>query len=342
MKPTVTTNSPMGVRTLVPFFTMAFGLSWGLAALAIFFADRLEPIFGPIALTNPLFFVAVYAPAISGVGLVWYHYRVRGLQSFFRRLTLWRMPLSWAIYLVLGIPAAFYFAAWMKGGDLSLPFSSLYTAIPAIILMLLLGPMEEFGWRGVALPLLQRKYRPVVADLILSNLWAVWHVPAFLMSGTPQSEWSFPAFYIGVVSISFILTPLFNAARGSILIAALYHFQMNNPIWPDAQPYDSLVFAVIAILALIRNRKAMFTYGAGVTNVLMIGEDEASYTSPASTPAIAGSAPSESLSKEGAMGGPSSAGEGGATPSATHDERKALAPAVRNAPRSESTEATTM
>lgn len=272
--------TPMTVRTVIPFFAMAFGLSWGVAAFALAFADQLEPIFGPIGLTNPLFFVAVYAPAISGIGLVLKHYGVRGLLSFLKRLGLWRMPRGWAVYLILGIPAAFYLGAWLKGSDLSLPFTPWYAVIPALLLMLALGPIEEFGWRGVALPLLQRRFRPIWADLILSTLWAIWHLPAFLLSGTPQSEWSFPFFFIGVVSISFILTPLFNAASGSILVAALYHFQMNNPIWPDAQPFDSLIFAVLAILAVLINRRAMFSRSAGVTNVLMPGDEEALYEAP--------------------------------------------------------------
>jgi hypothetical protein len=32
------------------------------------------------------------------------------------------------------------------------------------------------------------------------------------------------SYFIGVVTISVILTPMFNAVRGSILIAALFHF----------------------------------------------------------------------------------------------------------------------
>lgn len=278
-----TRRSPMSVKTLIPFFSIAFGMSWGLAAMAIFFADQLEPIFGPLGLTNPLFFLAVYAPAVSGAGLVLRHYGVRGLRSFMKRLTLWRMPLGWTAYLLLGVPAAFYLGAWIKGSSLAFPFAPWYTVVPALLLMLVLGPMEEFGWRGVALPLLQRRFRPIIADLILSTLWALWHVPAFFLSGTPQSDWSFPAFFVGVVSISFILTPLFNATRGSILIAALYHFQMNNPIWPDAQPYDSLIFAGIAVLAVVINRRSMLARGAGVTGVLMPGDDEASYAGLPST-----------------------------------------------------------
>jgi len=38
-----------------------------------------------------------------------------------------------------------------------------------------------------------------------------------------------------------VLDAMFNAARGSILLPALFHFQLNNPLWPDAQPYDTWV-----------------------------------------------------------------------------------------------------
>ncbi len=290
MSTPVAVRRPMTVRTAIPFFLVAFGLSWGVAAFALIFADQLEPIFGPIGLTNPLFLIAVYAPAISGIGLVLRHYGVRGLRSYLRRLTLWRMPRGWALYLVLGIPAAFYLGAWIKGSTLSFPFDPWWGVVPALLLMVVLGPMEEFGWRGVALPLLQRKFRPIGADLILSILWATWHLPAFFLSGTPQSEWSFPVFFIGVVSISWILTPLFNAAQGSILVAAMYHFQMNNPIWPDAQPYDSLIFALVAVLAVIVNRRAMFSRSAGVTSVLMPGDEEAL---PEPLPVLVGAAAEE-------------------------------------------------
>ena len=283
MSAQITPRKPMTARTTIPFFAMAFGLSWGLAFVALAFADQLEPVFGPIGLTNPLFFLAVYAPAVSGIALVLRHYGVRGLRSYLRRLTLWRVPRGWFLYLVLGVPAAFYLGAWLKGSSLEFPFAPWYAVLPALALMAALGPMEEFGWRGVALPLLQRRFRPFWADLILSTLWAIWHLPAFFLSGTPHSQWSFPVFFIGVVSISFILTPLFNAAGGSILVAAVYHFQMNNPIWPDAQPYDSLIFAAIAVATVLINRRAMFSRSAGVTSVLMPG-DEQEPAAPAAEP----------------------------------------------------------
>jgi hypothetical protein len=61
---------------------------------------------------------------------------------------------------------------------------------------------------------------------------------------------------------------MFNAARGSILIAALYHFQMNGPAWPDAQPWDSFIFAGVAVIVVLIHRRGMFTREHAATAVL--------------------------------------------------------------------------
>jgi uncharacterized protein len=273
----------MSFGTLGPFFALTFGLGWGLPSLLLLFPNQLERIFGPMGYTNPLFILAVYSPGIAGVFLVWRHYGLTGLGSYIRRLTLWRMPLSWWVCLVIGIPAVYYVGAAIKGTITDpFPFSPWYNVLPALVIGLLIGPIEEFGWRGVALPLLQRRFAPLWAGLILGAIWGLWHVPAFLLSGTPQSAWSFGPFFIGVLAISVILTPMFNAARGSILIAALFHFQMNGPAWPDAQPWDMLVFGIAAAVIVLLNRKAMVTRAGAVTEVLMPREggrsDEARIT----------------------------------------------------------------
>ena len=71
-------------------------------------------------------------------------------------------------------------------------FTPWYTVLPALAITLLIGPLgEEFGWRGVALPLLQRRCTPLWASLILGTIWGAWHLPAFVLGGTPQSAWSF-------------------------------------------------------------------------------------------------------------------------------------------------------
>jgi membrane protease YdiL (CAAX protease family) len=253
----------MQFGTLVPFF-----------ALLIRFPDQMAAIFGPVSYTNPAFVLAVYSPGIAGVLLVWRHYGLTGVRSFFRRLTLWRMPAPWWVFLVIGIPAVFAVGAAIKGTlFVPFPFSPWYDVLPAAAIALFIGPIEEFGWRGVAMPLLQRRFTPLWAGLILGAIWAVWHVPAFLLHGTPQSAWSLGPFLIGVVAIAVILTPMFNAARGSLLIAALYHFQMNNPAHPNGQPWDTLVFVIVAVVVVILNWQAMTTHDRAVTSVLFPGDE---------------------------------------------------------------------
>jgi membrane protease YdiL (CAAX protease family) len=270
MMQTIPKTQSMTVKTLVPFLALTFGLTWGIAALLILFTDQIVAIFGEISRSNPLFILAVYSPGFAGVFFVWRHYGFRGLGSFFGRLTLWRMSLVWWLFLILGYPAIVYAGAALKGTISDpFPYSPWYQVFPALVLALFLGTIEEFGWRGLALPLLQRKFNPFWAGLTLGIIWVVWHIPAFLMSGTPQSAWSFAPYFAGVVANSVILTSMFNNARGSLLIAYLYHFQMINPILPDAQPWDNLLFVIAAVIIVWMNRRTMFQHGSGATDILM-------------------------------------------------------------------------
>jgi len=275
MQTKLDTQPTMTTKTLVPFLVLTFGLTWGLATLFILFTDQIVAIFGDLSISNPLFILAVYSPGFAGTFLVWRHYGFRGLGSFFRRLTLWRAFWLWWLFLILGIPVIAYTGAAVKGTISNpFPFSPGYLVLPALAIALFLGPIEEFGWRGLALPLLQRRFTPFWAGLILGIIWAVWHIPAFLISGTPQNAWSFAPYFVGVVAVSVILTPLFNNSRGSLLIAVLYHFQMMNPIWPDAQPWDNLLFAAAAVIIVWLNRRTMFQHGSGITDILMPGQGE--------------------------------------------------------------------
>lgn len=257
-------------KALAPFLLVSFGLAWGILALFIFLPNRMTELFGELTGQHPLFFLAVYAPAIAAFLGVACHGGVGGLQRFLARLLLWRCSWAWYAFLILGLPLLFFSGSAMKGNLFAepFPFSSVQAFVTAMFFMAIKGPVEEFGWRGLALPLLQRKVAPFWAGLILGVIWGLWHFPAFLLSGTPQSAWSFTPFFIGSVAVSIIVTQLFNASRGSILLPALFHFQLVNPIWPDAQPYDTVFFVAAALLVVRINRKAMFCKESNVTEVI--------------------------------------------------------------------------
>ncbi len=271
MSLTVTTSSRQGVSvaSLFPFLLIAFGLAWGLFSLLFIVPQTLEGIFGPVSTTHPLFITAVYSPAIAAVVLVIWFGGLRGLGQFLSRLLLWRCHPGWYAVLLVVIPLAFFAGSAVKGNlaELTFPFPSFGAMLGAMAFMAVLGPMEEVGWRGYALPLLQRKMTPFMASIILGLIWGLWHFPAFMLGGTPQSDWSFLPFFIGTVSVSLIVTPMFNAAKGSILLPVLFHFQLNNPLWPDAQPYDTIFFAAVAAIIVWLNRGAMFSRKAAVSEV---------------------------------------------------------------------------
>ena len=190
--------------------------------------------FGPVSARHPLFILSVYSPAIAALCVISWAAGVDGAKRFLSRLLLWRCSRGWYAFILIGIPLIYSAGSLVKGNlfDGPFPFPGIGEVLVAMAFMLFLGPVEELGWRGVALPLLQQHMAPIWAGLVLGFIWGIWHLPAFMLGGTPQSAWDFTPFLIGSVAVSLILTPLFNNSRGSILLPAVFHFQLNNPLWP--------------------------------------------------------------------------------------------------------------
>lgn len=257
------------VTSILAFLALTFGIAWGLMGIFLAFPDPIEAAFGPLRAEHPLFILAVWSPAISAIALVLWYGGLSGLRGFLSRLLLWRAPSGWYLLLLIGLPAIYFLGAAI-GGTLTreaLTQPPLLELLALVGFMLILGPMEEFGWRGYALPLLQRRMAPIWAGLIVGMFWALWHVPAFFLSGTPQSGWDVMPFLIGAMAASVIVTGFFNAARGSILLAILFHWQLNMPMWPDAQPWDMYLFVLLAVIVVWVDRRVMFSRDGAATEV---------------------------------------------------------------------------
>ena len=253
---------------LITFFSITFLLTWGIAGLYVFAPNIMAGLFGNLTGSHPLYYLAVWAPAIAALILVLYRHGLDGSRRFLSRLLLWRVSPGWWGLILVIVPLLFYVAALFKNGKYELfPFESLSAYLIALLLMMIKGPIEEMGWRGLALPLLQRRMAPIWAGLVIGMIWAVWHTPAFLLSVSVYSAWSFIPFFVGTVALSVIMTPLFNSSRGSILLPTLLHWQLINPLWPDAQPYDNWLFVVVATLVVWINRAAMFSRKGAITEI---------------------------------------------------------------------------
>ena len=101
-------------------------------------------------------------------------------------------------------------------------------AVPAVVLATFVrGGLEEPGWRGMALPVLQRRIGAFRASIVIGVIWAVWHVPLFLMPGSSQAGTPFWLYAPAVVGISVIATWLYNAAGGRMLVPVVFHTLSN-------------------------------------------------------------------------------------------------------------------
>lgn len=262
--------------TALPFFAIiTFTITWGLTGFYIFFPGEAVSWFGEISGAHPIFFLATWGPAIAGFALVLIYGRLSGLQSFMARLRLWRCSPAWVAFVLIGLPLVFVAGSLVKGGPIFAPFppEGAVPMITLLLMMLFLGPIEEFGWRGVAQPLLQRHVAPIWTGIIIGTVWGIWHLPAFYLAGTVQSGWSFTPFFTGNIVLAVIVTPLFNNARGSLLWPILFHWQLINPFWPDAQPYDTWILVAVAVVVVWLNRRTMFTRKCAVTAIFADGDD---------------------------------------------------------------------
>lgn len=240
----VSTSFPrqsISVSTLALFVFLTFAVTWALIGSYIFWPDAMTARFGEISGAHPFFFLATWAPAIAAFTVVLVYGGFAGLRGFLSRLLMWRCPAPWWAFILIVIPVVFVVGSLIKGGPFLAPIppEGVGALVSLMFMMLLLGPLEEFGWRGVAQPLLQRYLAPIWAGALIGAIWGIWHLPAFYLAGVVFAEWSFLPFFIGNITLAVLVTPIFNATRGSLLIPMLFHWQLINPFWPDAQPWDT-------------------------------------------------------------------------------------------------------
>ncbi len=74
---------------------------------------------------------------------------------------------------------------------------------PWFVFLFVVAVIEEVGWRGYALPRLLETHSLVASSAVLGAVWALWHVPLFLIPGTWQHAQGFgsPVFWRYVVQI---------------------------------------------------------------------------------------------------------------------------------------------
>ena len=104
---------------------------------------------------------------------------------------------------------------------------------------MLLGPVnEEFGWRGYALPQLQKRFGALAASLLIGTIWAFWHLPLFFIADAPQAKLPFLPFVTTLILASIVITWAQNSTRQSMWPALMIHTGIGliNEVFPLFDP----------------------------------------------------------------------------------------------------------
>lgn len=109
--------------------------------------------------------------------------------------------------------------------------------------------------------MLQKKYVPLAASLIVGVIWGLWHLPLMILSGYSGLELAYYmiAFMVAIVSFSVIMAFFYNKSK-NILIAMWMHFWFNfllQIVIIDLLPliiYLSIGYLILAILVVLLNK----------------------------------------------------------------------------------------
>ncbi|TWP50786.1 CPBP family intramembrane metalloprotease [Lentzea tibetensis] len=278
---------------LITFFGLAFGISWlawmpyilsfdGLGVLHFRYPDlimgnQLTAIL-PGAYLGPLTAAFTVTAVTEGRA---------GLRRWRKRLFQVRAGLGWYALALLGVPVAVVLGTLaMDGAQEAMRFPStmaLAVYLPMLVIQFFTtGLAEEPGWRDFALTRLQERHHPLVATTILGAVWMAWHLPLFLTpwAGPDAGPEAIARFFVLTMSISFVITLVFNRTRQSVPLIMLLHANANNfasIAWSEIFPGDradwqwgqalGLCTFALVVIAVSRGRLGLPRATAATTTV---------------------------------------------------------------------------
>ena len=226
---TAITSSRAKISSLPMFFILAYALSWAVEIPLALKAQGLIDIPIPFA----LHYLAAFGPLLAAFIMTWHSNGMDGLRELVGRMFKWRMGAGW--WLVALAPLLAYalvaIVLWFiqgHGPDIGalgqIDFLPNLGLGALFLWILTFGFGEETGWRGYALPRLQRGHSALTATIILWIFWALWHLPLFFFLYDPTI---LAGFLLGLLAGAITFTWLYNSTVGSILMVAIWHGAFN-------------------------------------------------------------------------------------------------------------------
>lgn len=249
---------------LAMFFILAYAVSWAAAVpLAAAYLGWIRQPFPRAA-----HYLMAFGPLVAAVVATTLTAGRRGLEDLLARMVRWRVGSIWWLAAISPLLMYAVAACLLRLAQGTWPDPRLLgqvnflpnLGIGALLLWLLtFGIGEETGWRGFALPHLQRTRSALGATLTLWVVWGIWHIPALVYLFGPATladPFFIVGFAVGQLAGAIVFTWLYNST-GSILIVAVWHGTYNFVTASEAGKGTMaaivsapvMIWAVIIILA---------------------------------------------------------------------------------------------
>ncbi len=222
---------------LTAYFVLAYGIMWLVISPMVVDALGIANVPDVVSLISYLL-SSLLGPTVAAFWVTGILEGRAGMRLLLRRTFQFRAGWQWYM-VVLFVPLMIWFGAYSflysgapLAGLILNPSLLLSIFLPNVLFGLLIPSIgEEPGWRGFALPRLQKLYGPILGTLILGTLHGIWHLPALL---TPLFEpftiTGFIEFVLTAVAASFLYTWVFNSTGGNVWIAIVLHASGNAAV----------------------------------------------------------------------------------------------------------------
>ena len=215
---------------LLAYFLLTFVVAWSVwVAASGLAAPGNTGLFGG---RGPVFLLGVFAPGLVALAFTAQAEGRAGVTRLLARIGRWRVPARWyavaiGYFAVIKLAAALVHRIvtheWPPFGDTPVALMMMGIAVSTWV-----QAGEEVGWRGYALPRLAQYIGLGGASLVLGVVWAVWHLPLFVLPDSGSTGQSFPAYLFQVMARSVVLAFLYWKTDGSLLLAMVMHASVNN------------------------------------------------------------------------------------------------------------------
>jgi membrane protease YdiL (CAAX protease family) len=256
-------------HSLFAYFVLAFGISWLIELPVVLSRSGIGwlPYDLPPMLTSTSPGVPL-GPVGAAFILTALLEGKPGVIRLLKRYIQWQVSLKWYLLVLLGVPllltltVSLFYAPHLQNIPVFLGSYLMHLLIAFMI------NGEEGGWRGFALPRLQKQFGPLQGSIILGLLWGLWHVPLMLIPSQSPLNHAVTLsllifFFIQITAKSISYTWLSNNTGGNLLIVTLFHAALNGyqvePLFGsmDRAYYQlalAICFGIVALLIIAFTR----------------------------------------------------------------------------------------